>query len=139
MIGNRELTRIQSMVLTRAHPRRMVFEVIGWTWGVYFLWNQHWMPALGAVLISGFAGYLSTKKSDSQKIAQTTFGKIALLHLHPANISIQLAGLAGLAWALWNHSAIGILVSFSIILLGHLFGWSRVSEAFRLTHYDQAT
>ena len=40
---------LQRMVLRAAHPVSIVFSIIGWTWGVFYLWRHDWVMALIAV------------------------------------------------------------------------------------------
>jgi hypothetical protein len=66
---------------------------------------------------------------DTEKYARTIMGRIALLHLHPANIAVQGIGIVAMLWTIWAHSATGILGSLSVIFLGHLAGWDPVLAA----------
>jgi hypothetical protein len=43
---------------------------------------------------------------------------------------IQLIGLVVLGSGLWAHHSQQILVGFSLVLLGHIFGWDKVSPHF---------
>jgi flagellar biosynthesis component FlhA len=96
---------------------------------LYFLWEHAWMWAAAAVLISVALGAIVTPRNHEENLAQTTLGKIMLLHLHPVNVLLHSAGLLFLLYGVWVHSAIYIMMAGSIILIGHMWGWHRVNEA----------
>ncbi len=125
-----DFTWMEKYALRRFHPRRIVLDSLGWMWGTYFLWNHSWESAVLTLFAAGYIGNFIVRHVDPGKMARTALGKLALLHLNPANLVIQLLGLAFLVSALWNHSGQGILVGISVIGTGHLFGWSRVDDAF---------
>jgi hypothetical protein len=64
-----------------------------------------------------------------EQLAQTTLGKISLLHLHPMNVLLQSIGFAVLLCSFWIHSAMYVLLAISVILIRHIWGWHRVNEA----------
>jgi len=64
-----------------------------------------------------------------ENFAGTTLGKIMLLHLHPMNLVVQIAGFGVLLYSIWTRSAILIMAGVSIILFGHLWGWHKVNDA----------
>jgi hypothetical protein len=81
-------------------------------------------------LVAGLAlGRIATLGMHEEQLAQTTLGKILLLHLHPLNVVIQLSGFAVLLYSFWIHSSVHILLAVSMILLGHMWGWHKVNEA----------
>ena len=77
-------------------------------------------------LLSSFA----TLDCDTDKLSQTTMGKIALLHLNPANFIIQVGGLVVTYYGVWQHSGLTTLIGISAILVGHVFGWEKVDNRF---------
>lgn len=123
-------SKFEKYVLKRAHPRRIIIDSIGWVWIVYFIWNQSWEFALATLFAMSIVAYFLLRNVDGDKMAETALGKMALLHLHPANFIIQLVTLIITIWALWAHSTYGILIGFSLLVLGHLFGWERVNKCF---------
>jgi len=125
-------TLFEKYALRRAHPRRIVLDLIGVNWALYFLWNQAWDSALWAVVSFSLAGYYATKNVDHEKMANTTLGKLALLHLHPVNFIIHILGYIFLAQSFWQQSGKGIVAAISILLAGHLFGWKKVNDAFAI-------
>lgn len=60
------------------------------------------MWALAVVVWSGILGGLSTAKTNERTLAQTLLGKIMLLHLHPVNLTVQLAGFVVLFYGIWD-------------------------------------
>jgi len=73
--------------------------------------------------------WIMTQAVNSDALAKTALGKMALLHLHPVNLSLQLAGVAVAVWGIWAHETIPILSGTSLILLGHTFGWGHIHRA----------
>jgi hypothetical protein len=125
-VSNREFTLIERYMIRRFHPRRILMDVAGLPWAVYFLWTNKWQWAVLAMLVSGIFGMLATNSVDAKDYGRTMFGKMALLHLHPTNIIVQFSGIAVLVWALWTHSTPGVLAGLSIVFLGHMVGWDAV-------------
>ncbi len=72
---------------------------------------------MAVVLLSAVLGRLSTSGTKEETLAQTLLDKIMLLHLHPVNLTLQMAGFALL------------LSATSMVFLGHMWGWHRVNEA----------
>lgn len=79
------------------------------------------------MFFSSIAGLYLSKTIDYEYMAKTVLGKIALLHLHPINLSLQILGFIQVGYALWNHSPQDILAGITFICLGHLWGWSQVN------------
>lgn len=125
-----ELTWIQRLMLKRFHPRAIFIDSVGLIWCGYYLWAHDLSMVLGAAVAFRILSYYSVMDMSPQRISETTLGKIALLHLNPANLIIQIAGTVVLIYGLWQHSTESILVGISVILLGHVFGWATVNPAF---------
>ena len=84
-----------------------------------------YLGALQAFNLYG-AEYLSI---PCDQLAQTTFGKILLLHLPPANVIAQSVGLAIVLCSVWIHSGRSIGLGVSMVLVGHIWGWHKVNQA----------
>jgi hypothetical protein len=124
-----KMTTLERIFIRRGHPRWLILGMVGAVWAFYFLWVHNWESALVAIFVSGILGTLLTGRMSEERLAQTTLGKIMLLHLHPVNLSLQIAGFALLVYSVWIHSPMYIMVAISAILIGHMWGWSKVSEA----------
>lgn len=122
---------LERFILRKFHPRKIFFDFIGLTWSVYFLWNHQWPLALAASMLSGSIGLISVWNVDLDKMAQTPLGRMAMLHLNPANIAIQSAGVVAGVLGIWSHSTVIMMLALSIILAGHVFGWSKFDSRFR--------
>jgi len=131
-ISEQYLGMVDRYFLMSSHPRKIVFDIVGAIWGTYFLWNQNRLYALGALLVMDAMGLFFTRKIDPELMSQTTIGKIGLLHKHPLNFMLNLIGLGSLVYGLWLHSAEMILIGFSVIVIGHFFGWSEVNAKLRM-------
>ena len=70
-----------------------------------------------------------TAGTREESLGQTVLGKIMLLHLHPMNLITQFAGFGILLYGVWVHGSLHILLGASLVLLGHMWGWHKVSEA----------
>lgn len=120
---------LKRMIIRRGHPKYMIMDIVGFLWFVYFLWQHNWMWALAVVVWSGILGGLSTAKTNERTLAQTLLGKIMLLHLHPVNLTVQLAGFVVLFYGIWIHSIVYLMIAVSLVFLGHMWGWHKVNEA----------
>jgi hypothetical protein len=123
------MTYMERMVIRRGHPKHIIVGIVGFLWFVYFLWQHDWTWALAVAVLSVVMGRLLTSGTKDESLAPTLLGKIMLLHLHPMNLSVQMAGFAVLFYGIWFHSTIYIMVATSIVLLGHMWGWHKVNEA----------
>jgi hypothetical protein len=123
------MTYLEKAIIRRGHPKHIILGMVGFLWAVYFLWHHDWAWALGVVLASGILGRILTSGTREEGLAQTVLGKIMLLHLHPMNLTVQVAGFGVLLYGVWIHTLMHVLVGTSLVLLGHMWGWRRVNEA----------
>lgn len=123
------MTYMERMVIRRGHPKHIIVGIVGFLWFVYFLWQHDWKWALSTAVLSAVVGRLATSGTKDETLASTLLGRIMLLHLHPMNFSVQIAGFALLFYGIWFHSTVYIMVATSIVMLGHMWGWHRVNEA----------
>jgi hypothetical protein len=126
------LNPLQKYVLLRAHPRKIVLDVVALMWEVYFLWNGNWKAALGVFLAMNTIGLLPVRKTNFEALAHTVWGKLALLHLQPMNLMIQLTGVVFSVSGLLRRDGLTIMTGLSLIYVGHFYGWSKVHPAFKL-------
>lgn len=127
---NKNLTWLEVLTLRKFHPRAILLEIVGVNWAVYFLWNNDWQRALLIYLAASFLSTVSVWNISPEKMASTRLGKLALLHLHPFNFIVQALSLIPIVYGIWIHSADFILYGVSGLLVGHLFGWSKVDPNF---------
>jgi hypothetical protein len=52
-----------------------------------------------------------------------------ILHLHPVNALTQLMGFGLVVYGIWLYSAVYTMTGVSLVRVGHLWGWSKVSNA----------
>jgi hypothetical protein len=119
---------LERLVLRRFHPRSLSIDTVGVMWFIYYLWNHEWKSALAIVIAGRVFAYLSVMRIDTEAFAETTLGRIALLHLQPVNLLVQFVGALVGIYGIWQRSTEIILLGVSLILLGHIFGWSRVDD-----------
>lgn len=115
-------------ILHYAHPKQMILRMVGAIWGLYFLWLHNWVGVLAVIVAGEILGRILTRGMNEEGMAQTIWGKIMLIHLHPVNLLVQIVGGIVLIYGVWIHSAIYIMAAMSIILIGHMWGWHKVSE-----------
>ena len=125
-----ELTGLDIYMLKRAHPAGIIVDLIGWVWFGYFFWQHNWQMAVGALIIGRFFSLIAVMDVNPSKMAETTLGKIALLHLLPVNMLIQSIGIIILLYGVWFYSIEISFIGLSIVGLGHLFGWPMVASNF---------
>jgi len=126
------LNMIQKYALLRAHPRRIFLDSAALMWEVYFLWQGNWQVALGIFAVMNTVGLMAVRKTNFGSLAQTTWGKIALLHLNPMNLILQLTGAAMAVYGLLIQDTLTILSSITLILVGHFYGWSKVHTSLKM-------
>ncbi len=97
------MTYVERMIVRRGHPKHIIVGIVAFLWVIYFLWQHNWIWAAAVVVLSAVLGRLSTSGAKEETLAQTLLGKIMLLHLHPVNLTLQMAGFALLA--LWPMDA----------------------------------
>jgi hypothetical protein len=123
------MTFIQEFMLSRGHPRQIILHIVGGIWTIYFLWQHNWMWALGFFAASELTSEIISTQTEAEMLAQTLLGKIILLHTNPVNLFLQAAGGILLLYSVWIHSITGIMAAISVVLLGHIAGWNKVSTA----------
>lgn len=127
-----KMTGLQRYILRRSHPTSIFIEAVGYIWVAFYLWNHLAVEAILALLFSRLIANVVAFRADTDALAQTSVGRIALLHLQPLNMLVQLAGLVGIVYGLWGRETRTILAGLSIMLLGHLVGWAGVDKRFKL-------
>jgi hypothetical protein len=123
------MTYLELFMVRRGHPRQIILHLVGGIWAVYFLWQHNWMWALACFAVSELIAETLTALNDPVVMAQTTIGKIMLLHAHPVNFIVQAGGGLLFIYSVWVRSVLGIMAAASLLLLGHIAGWSKVSRA----------
>jgi hypothetical protein len=123
------MTYLELFMVRRGHPRQIILHLVGGIWIVYFLWMHNWAWALACFAVSELAAETLTSLNDAEVMAQTTMGKIMLLHANPVNLIVQMLGGMLFVYSIWLHSLTGTMVAISLLLLGHIAGWSKVSSA----------
>ena len=126
------LNLMQKYVLLRAHPRKIFLDVAALMWEVYFLWNQNWQAALAIFLVMNTVGLLPVRKVNTEALAQTILGKLALLHLQPMNLLVQLTGAVFSVIGLLAHDGLTIMAGVTLLYIGHFYGWSKVHPALKM-------
>ena len=122
---------LERLVLRVVHPSFMVVYIIGGFWAILGLWRHDWLMVVGALVISRVIGFTLVRRVDIDAMAETILGRIALLHLNPLNLTLQVIGVFIAAFGVWQHRTETILGGLSLLTLGHGMGWSNVHPAFR--------
>jgi hypothetical protein len=123
---------LERYVLRRAHPVSIFIDTVGLIWFIYYLWMNLWQEAVAVLIFARLCANAATVRAHSDRLSQTILGKIALLHLHPVNLFLQIVGTAVAIDGVWTHRSMVILAALSLILLGHLQGWPQVDRRFEL-------
>lgn len=120
------LNLLERIMVQHAHPVKLVLEVIGIMWAIYFLWQGNWqwaivsgigLPLLGTILVWG---------RDERRLTGTWLGKVMLMHAHPLNFVLHLVGFVPMVYGLWLHDTVYILAGLTAVILGHLWGWEKM-------------
>ena len=130
-----EFNWLERCVLRRSHPKSILVRAVGALWATVFLWNHDWLRAAVVVFVSMFIANAMVFTCDVNALAKTWVGKVALLHLHPINLVVQVLSLYPLFVGIWIHDWDYILAGLSLLIMGHFFGWSRVNANFSLRDF----
>lgn len=122
---------LQRYALLRSHPRKLYFDMAVMVWVANYLWNGRWGVALSLYLIANLASLIAVSDIDTNKMAETLYGRIVLLHVKPTNLFFHLLGYGLLIQGLLTHSTQSILSGVSSVLIGHLVGWNDVHACFK--------
>ncbi len=125
-----DLSMFERWALMQYHPRNLFFRAVSLIWLAYFIWHRDWPSAIFIGAVLNIAGFLSVRDVDLQALSETVLGKLAILHIQPANFTLQIVGLALSVWGLWYHSLEYSLLGLSSLLLGHSFGWKKIDRRF---------
>lgn len=125
---DRGLTFYQKLLVQHAHPTKLIFDTIAYTWAVYFLSRHELAPGLIVLFGVGSLGTALTAKTDKEALANTALGRFFLLSAHPINSFFQIIGYAIILFGAWHHHTAQILLGVTCILIGHLWGWSRIDS-----------
>ena len=123
---------VQRYFLRRTHPRKIILDTIGSIWACYFLWNQNASAALLVYVAFALVGVFATRNVDLELMSQTTLGRLGLLHAQPINLFITAIGLIPFVVGFWGRLTELTLIGFSIVLLGHFYGWEDVHSSLRV-------
>lgn len=124
------MTFSERIIIRSGHPRRIIVGLVTFIWMLYFLWFHNWLGAGLALIVGVPLSRVVTRGMHEEQLAQTTFGKILLLYLHPVNVIVQSIGFGVLLCSVWIHSGLNIALGVSMILLGHMLGWHKVNQGF---------
>lgn len=124
------MTSMERHILRHGHPRHIIVAVVAMIWSTYFFWQHELALALWTIAGGVALARLVTFGMQEDEFAQTTLGKILLLHLHPANIVLQALGYALAMFGVWEHQAVLIMSGTTLVFFGHMWGWRKVNTAF---------
>lgn len=129
-MSQNQFSLLERYALMRFHPRKIIFDVIGVIWATYFLYVGIWQAAIVMLFISVLFGFFMVRNINLNLMAETPWGRLAILHVHPLNVAIKVVALIILVSGIWRHSVEPVLIGISLIFLGHFFGWTKVHQAF---------
>ncbi len=125
-----EFSLIQKIVLMVFQPRAIFIELGGLTWSLYYFWNYDWITALAAYALTLTLAIGLVANTDTERFSKTFLGKIALLHLHPLNLSLRAIGGISFLYGIWQRSVEFSIAGISLLFFGHMFGWENVDPSF---------
>ena len=119
-LGN--LNWYEKFVLQRAHPAKMIFDALALMWGLYYLWDQRWIPALIIAAALSAIGTLLVSNVRFAALASTNVGQFLLNKANPVTITLDVIGYAVLIYSVWNHYATLAFCGVSVLALS--FAWA---------------
>jgi hypothetical protein len=115
-------------MLQHAHPMKFAAEVLGVMWCSYLLWYHNWVWTIGVAAASFLLSTLLLwKQKRYDYLAATALGKVILVYATPLNFLLYNLSAVPFVYGLWTHNSLFILISVSLLLLPHLWGWKRSS------------
>jgi hypothetical protein len=123
------MTFFERHILRHGHPRHMIVGALTTVWTSYFFWQHEFVYGISVLGGGLIIARLVTWGMHEEELANTTLGKILLLHLHPMNVLLQTLGVFILFVGFWEHSSMYLMFGTSLILLGHMWGWHKVHQA----------
>lgn len=126
--SNSFTNQLKKFALLRFHPRSIIINTAVFCWFIYYLWIQDIESAVSIAIFGRIVSLLAVMYANPDQIAKTTLGKIGLLHLNPYNLFTQIIGFVVLFFGVWEHHAEIILAGISLILVGHIYGWEKVTH-----------
>ena len=126
-----KISGFRRYILLRSHPLAIFWDVATGIWIVYFLWLHAWEVSLLLLVIERGFCWIALQRVNAEALGKTILGKLALLHLEPLNLIVQILGVGLLGWGIWMHETISILAGASIVLMGHTVGWGKVHDSLK--------
>lgn len=118
------------VLLQHTHPKKLVLEIVGSIWTVYFLWNQNWVGAvISGIAVPILGSIIVWKEPTPPAVKRSSFARVIMSHAHPINLTFHIIGTAILIYGLWMHNTVMLLVGVSIAILGHAWGLKAGSDS----------
>ncbi|GEM_PF-6455526 len=114
---------MERMILTYAHPARLIGKLLGAIWLLYYIWHHRLILGIFVATVLTLLGLFFSWNYTPSKFRKTHFGKLILLHLNPLNYALHVVGFIVLAYGMWLHYSFPILLGVSIMMLGHIRGY----------------
>jgi uncharacterized membrane protein len=130
LMAENKFSLLERYALMRFHPRKIILDLIGIIWATYFLYVGIWQAAVITIFIFVVLGFFLVRNIDLKMMAETTWGRLAIMHVHPLNVAIKIFAVIILVNGIYRHSVEHILMGITLIFLGHFFGWAKVHPVF---------
>lgn len=121
---------IQKYKLKKSHPIGIIFDAITAMWVTYCVWNYPWPWAIMIFTLGKIISFFAVIDVDVHEMSETYLGKVGLINIHPTNFSLQALGALISYFGLWLHSAEYFFAGLSILLIGHMIGWTKVNSRY---------
>jgi hypothetical protein len=86
------MTSLERHMLRHGHPRHMIVGLLTTVWTGYMFWQHEFVYGISVLIAGVIFARLVTWRMHEEELANTTLGKILLLHLHPMNVVLQTFG-----------------------------------------------
>src|SRR5258708_65221 len=104
-------------MLSHAHPFKLLAEVLGLISGIYFLWNHHWILALIISMTFFLFSTIFLLGKNTDYLSATKQGKFLLVYTTPLNFFLYNFSAVPLAYRVWTHDFLFIILSIGLFLL----------------------
>lgn len=125
MAKSKHFTELQKTMLINAHPVKMIFNLIGASVGLYFLWFHQGLNALVfgfGIILLGTVLSLSNLfgKFDVNRLSKTLLGRMHLQYTTGVGFFLYLGSHILIPYAFWIHNLLVALLGLLFLVVGAL-------------------
>lgn len=110
----------ERIMLQHAYIPKLTLDCLGIVVSAFLFWYHQLVWAVVVLIGLSLLGNVVAWNQDIKKLAKTPLGKWMLYQAKPVNLIIRTIGAVILAYGLWLHSWLVLLVGLIVILIARL-------------------